>query len=118
MNLLRILLDAHRSVRCAPESGYPMHVVGYRAVIQKSPIEMERLASAGVSTEIMDIAFADFLLQIFARQGDPTDLLCVAEHTVADNYGYMEIFYPNAKFIHVIRDGRAVANSFVHSKFF
>lgn len=49
--------------------------------------------------------------QVLRYQGKPR---FIAEYSGWSRVGFMKAIFPDARFIHIIRDGRAVANSLVH----
>ena len=49
---------------------------------------------------------------IFAHQ---KDIVCIEHPATATDMEFLKSIFPNAKFINVVRDGRAVANALINS---
>ena len=114
--LLRVLLDAHPSVRCGPESHIFIDVLKLRYEWINFDHLAKRNAAAGVTREIINNAVAAFILEVVARHGDPADLICSKEPFLMTQGGYLAHVFPNARLIHVVRDGRDVSYSLVSRK--
>ena len=127
--LLRLLLDAHPEIAVTPETHWlrgavqklladPRDAAGVRGEILSSP----HWADMGISDQDLDAIIAshnhecpgDTLRKIYehygtrhgaARVGDKTPLHNLAMHDIAR-------ILPEARFIHIIRDGRDVAVSY------
>ncbi|KAI4498308.1 hypothetical protein M0802_006487 [Mischocyttarus mexicanus] len=84
--LMRAMLDAHPDVRCGQE------------------------------TRVIDSAIAAFCLEIIARHAEPAARLCNKDPLTLKMGSYMLELFPNAKFIFMVRDGRATVHSIISRK--
>jgi protein-tyrosine sulfotransferase len=111
--LMRAMLDAHPMVRCGEETRVVPRLLGMRSQWAKSPKESKRLQEAGLSDEVIDSALSAFILEVIAKHGDPAPRLCNKDPFTLKSSIYLNQLFPNAKFILMIRDGRAVVHSII-----
>ena len=111
--LLRVLLDAHPDIRCGEETRVIPRLLSYRQSWMKAPFESKRLEEAGITAEVLDSAIGSFILEIIVRHGKPSSRLCNKDPFTLRSAVYLEYLFPNAKFIFMIRDGRAVVHSII-----
>lgn len=111
--LMRVMLDAHPDIRCGQETRIIPKFLSFvsLAVFKRSAKERERLKEAGLSDDIIDEAVASFITEIIVRHGKMAPRLCNKDPLSFKNLTYLGNLFPNAKFIFMVRDGRAVANS-------
>ena len=111
--LMRVMLDAHPDIRCGQETRIIPKFLSFvsLAVYKRSAKERERLKEAGLTKEIIDEAVASFITEIIVRHGKMAPRLCNKDPLSFKNLTYLGSLFPNAKFIFMVRDGRAVANS-------
>ena len=114
--LMRAMLDAHPMVRCGEETRVVPRILGMRSQWSKSAKESKRLQEAGLSDEVIDSALTAFILEVIAKHGDPAPRLCNKDPFTLKSSIYLNHLFPNAKFILMIRDGRAVVNSIIARK--
>lgn len=114
--LLRVLLDAHPEIRCGEETRVVPRILGFRQQWMKAPFESRRLKEAGVSSEVLDSAVAAFILEIIAKHGSPAGRLCNKDPFTLRSAVYLKQLFPSAKFIFMVRDGRAVVHSIISRK--
>ncbi|MEC7242767.1 MAG: sulfotransferase [Myxococcota bacterium] len=106
--LLRAMLDAHANIDVGPERKIIRGVCELRDQWEGS---RDILDAAGLTPEILDKATRAFITTLMESTGNGASR--IGEKT-PPNLLYMEVLgrlYPQAKFIHVIRDGRAVSAS-------
>ena len=106
--LLRAMLHAHSNIHVGPERKLVRTICGLR---REWSANEETLNAAGVSQEVLDNATRAFISTLMEATGNGAPR--IGEKT-PPNLLYMETLgrlYPEAKFIHVIRDGRAVSAS-------
>lgn len=111
--LLRVLLDAHPEIRCGEETRVIPRLLSYRMSWMKAPFESKRLEEAGITAEVLDSAIGSFILEIIVRHGKPAPRLCNKDPFTLRSAVYLQYLFPNAKFIFMIRDGRAVVHSII-----
>ena len=111
--LMRVLLDAHPHIRCGQETRLIPKFLSFvsLAVYKRSSKERERLKEAGLTDKVIDEAVASFITEIIVRHGKMAPRLCNKDPLSFKNLSYLGKLFPNAKFIFMVRDGRAVANS-------
>lgn len=57
-----------------------------------------------------------FILEVVVRHGEPANYLCNKDPFTLKSIDYLHHLFPNAKFILMIRDGRATAHSIIERK--
>ncbi|KAH1017820.1 hypothetical protein HUJ05_008415 [Dendroctonus ponderosae] len=75
-----------------------------------------RLEQAGITSDVLNSAIAAFTLEIIAKHGDPAPRLCNKDPLLIKMGSYVIDLFPNAKFIFMVRDGRATAHSIITRK--
>ncbi|CAH8840295.1 unnamed protein product [Trichobilharzia szidati] len=111
--LLRILMDIHPLVRCGPEPIVTREIITYRLSKNR---QNDRLLQSGISQDVLDNAVAGFIVSILQNMGPPAERLC---HKDPGSYFYLKYLgdlFQNAKFIHIVRDGRAAVASTIARK--
>ena len=111
--LLRAMLDAHPDVRCGEETRVIPRIVSMRSRWSKSTREHNRLIEAGLNDETLDSATRAFISEIILNHGEMAKYLCNKDPLVLNYMGDIMRIFPRAKFVLMIRDGRAVAYSIV-----
>lgn len=81
-----------------------------------APFESRRLREAGITESVLDSAIGSFILEIIAKHGRPADRLCNKDPFTLRSAVYLRRLFPSAKFIFMIRDGRAVVHSIISRK--
>lgn len=111
--LTRVMLDAHPEIRCGEETRVIPRIISMRSRWSKAEKEHQRLEAAGVNDDTLDQATRAFVSEIILNHGAPAKYLCNKDPLVL-NYMYDIIrMFPKAKFVLMVRDGRAVAYSIV-----
>ena len=106
--LLRTMLDAHKNISVGPERKVVRQICGLREEWQRNAAVFDQ---AGVPQEVLDEAVKAFVSTLMDATGGGAPR--VGEKT-PPNLVHMDILgrlFPQARFIHVIRDGRAVSAS-------
>lgn len=114
--LMRVMLDAHGDVRCGEETRLVPRLLGMRSNWYRSEKEKMRLKEAGVTDLVIDEAMRQFLLEVIVRHGQPNKYLCNKDPFTLKSQTYLKQLFPNAKFILMLRDGRATAHSIIERK--
>lgn len=128
---LERLLDAHPQVVCKGEAHFGTDVIdpisslleAYNRNIQTKGAASVHLAKYGGHTEVLSYDSTDLqvlsvvaVARMFEKWISDPGILCVGDKT-PDNLRYFERlseFFPRAKFIHILRDGRDVTVSLWH----
>lgn len=111
--LMRAMLDAHPDVRCGQETRVVPRILQMRQHWMRSQKEVVRLEQAGVSKTVLDNAIAAFCLEVIVRHGEPAPRLCNKDPLVLKMGTYVLDLFPNAKFLFMVRDGRATVHSII-----
>ncbi|GCB69148.1 hypothetical protein scyTo_0008338 [Scyliorhinus torazame] len=114
--LMRAMLDAHPDVRCGEETRVIPRILAMKQMWSRSGREKQRLDEAGVTDEVLDSAMQAFLLEIIVKHGEPATYLCNKDPFALKSLTYLNKIFPNAKFILMIRDGRASVHSMITRK--
>ncbi|XP_033112184.1 protein-tyrosine sulfotransferase 1-like [Anneissia japonica] len=114
--LMRAMLDAHPEIRCGEETRLVPRLLGMRVQWRKSKKEQTRLLEAGLTDAVIDDALRAFILEIIAKHGDAAPRLCNKDPFTLKSMMYLKSLFPNAKYIFMIRDGRATVNSIISRK--
>ncbi|VDQ01737.1 unnamed protein product [Trichobilharzia regenti] len=110
--LMRVLLDVHPMIRCGPETRVIPKMLGVRKLWGEG-VENARLKAAGLYPEAVDSAVRSFILSIIKNAGENAPVLCNKDPLSFNHLSYLADLFPEAKFVHMVRDGRAVVNSLV-----
>ncbi|KAL7853816.1 hypothetical protein AOLI_G00206600 [Acnodon oligacanthus] len=114
--LMRAMLDAHPEVRCGEETRVIPRLLAMQATWSRSARERVRLDEAGVTDEVLDSAIRAFLLEIIVGHGEPAPRLCNKDPFSLKSLTYLSKLFPNAKFVLMLRDGRATVHSMISRK--
>uniref|UniRef100_A0A8C4QTQ5 Protein-tyrosine sulfotransferase n=1 Tax=Eptatretus burgeri TaxID=7764 RepID=A0A8C4QTQ5_EPTBU len=114
--LMRAMLDAHPHVRCGEETRVIPRLLGMQQSWNKSARERTRLQEAGVTDEVLDSAIRAFILEVMAKHGEPAPRLCNKDPFSLKSTTYLSRLFPNAKFLLMLRDGRAAVHSMISRK--
>lgn len=114
--LVRVLLDAHPDVRCGEETRVIPRLLSLKQQWVKNPIEMRRLQEGGITDEVLDAAMSAFILEVIVRHGRPAPRLCNKDPFTLRAAVYLHHLFPKAKFLLMVRDGRAVVHSIITRK--
>ncbi|KAG8224350.1 hypothetical protein J437_LFUL004306 [Ladona fulva] len=66
--------------------------------------------------QVLDSAIAAFCLEVIARHGEPAPRLCNKDPLTLKSAVYLSELFPAAKFILMVRDGRATVHSIISRK--
>lgn len=112
--LFRAMLGAHSGIHCGPELKLVPIISGLRE--QWVRTMGKDLQEAGVGTEVLDEAVRSFITALL--HGSAPEGMRVAEKTPHNllHTALLGRLFPRARFLHVVRDGRAVAASLVRQR--
>nr|5WRI_A Chain A, Protein-tyrosine sulfotransferase 1 [Homo sapiens]5WRI_B Chain B, Protein-tyrosine sulfotransferase 1 [Homo sapiens] len=114
--LMRAMLDAHPDIRCGEETRVIPRILALKQMWSRSSKEKIRLDEAGVTDEVLDSAMQAFLLEIIVKHGEPAPYLCNKDPFALKSLTYLSRLFPNAKFLLMVRDGRASVHSMISRK--
>ena len=111
--LMRVMMDAHPDIRCGQETRIiPKILLNIQKIFEiPSRREKSRRQEAGITQELLDSAVASLIAEIINKHGEPAPRLCNKDPLTFLNLTYLARIFPNAKFILMVRDGRAVIHS-------
>ena len=111
--LMRAMLDAHPDVRCGEETRVIPRILGLKNQWQKSDKESKRLLEAGLSDDVLSSAIGAFILEVIAKHAEPAARLCNKDPFTLKYLNDLSKMFPNARYLLMIRDGRAVVHSII-----
>jgi len=114
--LMRAMLDAHPEVRCGEETRVVPRILQMRQQWRRSTKESLRLKEAGVTDEVLNEAISSFILQVVVNHGLPSPRLCNKDPFTLKSAEYLSTLFPNARFVFMVRDGRATVHSIISRK--
>ncbi|CAH1133404.1 unnamed protein product [Ceutorhynchus assimilis] len=114
--LIGAMLDAHQDIRCGQETRVIPRLLQMRANWMKSEKESKRLIEAGVGGEVLNSEIAAFMLEIIVKHGELAPRLCNKDPLIMKMGKYVADLFPEAKFIFMVRDGRATVHSIISRK--
>ena len=112
-DLPRDMLATHPDLHCGDESDMIVSSVLQERHSMGSRGAKMRLNEASITSDLLDKAMASFVSEMLG--GHRTQFLCYEDRTLYGHMGEVDQLFPNAKFVIVIRDGRAVAYSMVRN---
>ncbi|TGZ61638.1 hypothetical protein CRM22_007883 [Opisthorchis felineus] len=107
--LVRVLLDSHPMINCGAEPIYSMHVLALREDIQESPKDW--LIKANIYPKAIDQATKAFIRELAVNMVDKAPIYCQKQPLLFRYLNYLAAQFPKAKYVHVLRDGRAAIAS-------
>lgn len=114
--LMRVLLDAHPDIRCGEETRLVPRLLMMMSRLRSVPLETRRLEEAGITGPLIDTAFKKMFETIIVGHGSYAKYLCDKDPLALKSMTDLERLFPTAKFILMIRDGRATTNSIMTRK--
>ena len=114
--LMRVLLDAHPDIRCGEETRLVPRLLMMMSRLRSIPLETKRLEEAGITGSLIDTAFKKMFETIIVGHGSYAKYLCDKDPLALKSMTDLERLFPTAKFILMIRDGRATTNSIMTRK--
>ena len=110
--LMRVLLDAHQNISCGQETRIIPRILKMFSQWNKSSKESQRLDEASLDGGALKRVMGVMFMQIFREQSDgSTEHFCNKDPFNLAHINDLEVIFPNARFILMIRDGRAVTHS-------
>lgn len=114
--LLRTMLDAHPSLHCPPELKLVPIICSLRDGWMNGI--GPQLEDAGVSASVIDDAMKAFVETFLLGASQPGTRLVEKTPPNVLVFGYLGQLFPDARFIHVVRDPRAVSRSLASMDWF
>jgi len=118
--LMRAILDVHPDVRCGEETRVIPRVMMVRKQIKsvthmkESAFSQDALSSEG--EDAMNEAVKRFILEVIEKHGPISRRLCNKDPFALKFMTELTGWYPNSKFIYMLRDARSVAHSIITRK--
>lgn len=114
--LMRVLLDAHPDIRCGEETRLVPRLLAMMSRLRTIPLEAKRLEEAGITAPLIDKAFKKMIETIIVGHGHYAKYFCDKDPLALKNMNDLDRLFPTAKFVLMIRDGRATTNSIITRK--
>ncbi|CAH8563378.1 unnamed protein product [Dicrocoelium dendriticum] len=105
---MRVLLDVHSAIRCGPEPVVGEFFLQFRRSMNRFE---NRLTDIGIFPDVLDEATANFFSVIIKGMGESAPYLCHKDPRTFFYLSYLGHLFPKAKFVNMLRDGRAVVLS-------
>jgi len=107
--LMRTMLNSHSRIHCGPERKLITSISAFR---NQWVINLQQyLSDSGVSVNALDEATAAFIETLMKSTSDGSPRIAEKTPTVLLHAKFISSSFPRAKFIHLIRDARAVVAS-------
>ena len=110
-SLMQALLNSHPHIRCSEEKVLIKKVIQSQKTWTGTKRQMNLLNNAGIDQNIVDSAVGSFILELMIKQGDAARHLCNKDSFIFDYSTNLNTYFPQSKYILMVRDGRAVAHS-------
>ncbi|GEM_PF-740666 len=107
--LLRVMLDAHPAIHCGPEVKVLPKLARLREAWAASL--GSALLDAGIDAQGLDDAFRAFVRTLLRGRAPGAQRIAEKTPHNAASMAVLGSLFPRARFLHVVRDGRAVAAS-------
>jgi protein-tyrosine sulfotransferase len=125
--LMRAILDVHPAISCGPETKVLPTFLSYLTKFIANRSVQKDLMEAGVEAHTIGEAASSFIYYVLKyRKANnisaasfpeknlrPQERLCCKDPDILHHVKYLHEIFPNAKFVRMIRDGRAAAYSFM-----
>jgi protein-tyrosine sulfotransferase len=111
--LMRAMLDVHPDVSCGPETIILPPLLSFIKKHVESPRFIQNFGHAGFNLSALNVATALFVYNIMEKHIKNVDRLCAKDPDILYYMEYLHGLFPKAKFVYMIRDGRAAAYSSV-----
>ena len=112
--LMRAILDVHPEVSCGPETKIIPTVTKFIRDFENDGRNIIDLSEAKLNLSTIDSALALFIYHIMDNHIKSAKHPCAKDPDILYYMEYMHRLFPKAKFIYMVRDGRAVAYSMVN----
>ena len=128
LKLVRAILDVHPDISCGPETKILPSFLSYLRNYLVNEAVQRDLTEGGVQMRTVERAASAFIYYILNFRGASADDIssayssfnektttrpCAKDPDILHHIAYLHQIFPNAKFVHMIRDGRAAAHSFM-----
>ncbi|CAD6188460.1 unnamed protein product [Caenorhabditis auriculariae] len=107
--LMRAMLDAHSLIRCGGETMMLPQFLQWQSGWRGD----KWMNGSGITPEVLDLAVSAFISEIVAKHDKMAERLCNKDPYTALWLPTLRRLFPNARFILMIRDARAVVHSMV-----
>jgi len=118
--LMRAILDVHPDVRCGEETRVIPRVLMSRKQIKSSKNIKDLVMGENdldrTEAQYVDEAMKRFILDVIEKHGPIARRLCNKDPFALKYMEDLTKWYPNSKFIYMIRDARSVAHSIITRK--
>ena len=109
--LIRAILDVHPAVSCGPETIILPPLLKFIKTQRMNRKFIKDFAQAGFNISLIETSTALFIYEIMEGHLRRAKHLCAKDPDILYYMDYLHKVFPSAKFIYMIRDGRACAYS-------
>lgn len=113
--LMRVLLDAHPSFHCGQETHIIPDLLTLRRKYSRGR-NSNRLREAGLDLEVTNVTIAQSILEFLKSRRVDSKRICAKDPFTLKHISYLARMFPNAQFILMVRDVRAVIHSIYKNK--
>ena len=114
--LMRALLDSHPLIRCSEETQIIKKLISMRLMWARTPDDSNRYIEAGIDSKLIDLSLSSFIVELMVKHGKAARNLCYKDTGLFEYAPIMRKLFPNAKFLLMIRDGRAVTHTLIKAR--
>ncbi|GAA51125.1 Protein-tyrosine sulfotransferase 1 [Clonorchis sinensis] len=107
--LMRIVLDAHPWINCGAEPIYPIRILNMRKQLEMTNRDWG--IKANLYPVAIDRATKAYIRELAVNMVDPTRIYCQKQPLIFEYLDILAKLFPTAKFVHIVRDGRATVVS-------
>ncbi|KAF8563682.1 hypothetical protein P879_07604 [Paragonimus westermani] len=113
---MRVLLDAHPWINCGAEPMIILHLLEKRAEMIR--LHLERAKKANIYPTALNKATAAFIFEMATNMVSEAKIYCQKQPWLFMYLDFLSAVFPQAKFVHMLRDGRAVVASTIERRFY
>ena len=112
--LIRSMFDAHPNVSCGAETRIIPRFISLSKYLYRNNLEAEKLGKPCIASDVLDAASRAYVYEIIKRQSY-NSVLCTKDPTDLFYTEYLSRLFPEAKFILMVRDARAIIYSIAYT---
>ena len=106
-------LDVHESIYCGPETKVIPTMVNFIKKFNNNKSNEEALKSSGLGQNTLNLALTSFIYSLLENRGHKVPRLCSKDPEILYHMEFLHNLFPRAKFVYMVRDGRACAYSYL-----
>ncbi|KAF6772399.1 hypothetical protein AHF37_08627 [Paragonimus kellicotti] len=107
--LMRVLLDAHPWINCGAEPMIILNLLEKRAEVVR--LHLKTAKEANIYPTALNKATAAFIFEMATNMVSEAKIYCQKQPWLFIHLDFLSTMFPRAKFVHMLRDGRAAVAS-------